>query len=300
MQINRLFEIVYILLEKKSATAAELSQRFEVSQRTVYRDIEALCQAGIPICTQKGRSGGISLPENFVLNKSLLTPGEQGEILAALKGLHAVSSSEGEAALSKLSSLFGDANPNWIEVDFSNWSNVKQEKFSEIKAAVMGRRVILFDYYGTSGEKTARAAEPLQLWFKDRTWYVKSFCRTKGEMRTFKLSRMINLQLTGETFDRALPKETQGPLDIMPPPEYWVQLTLEIDASMAYRVYDELDESEIVKKEEGGFLVTVSFPEDQWVYGWILSFGCHARVLEPTHVREGIKDILTKTLDAYT
>jgi predicted DNA-binding transcriptional regulator YafY len=300
MQINRLFEIVYILLEKKSATAAELSQRFEVSQRTVYRDIEALCQAGIPVCTQKGRSGGISLPENFVLNKSLLTPGEQGEILAALKGLHAVSSIEGEAALSKLSSLFGDANPNWIEVDFSNWSNVKQEKFSEIKAAVIGRRVILFDYYGASGEKTARAAEPLQLWFKDRTWYVKAFCRLKGGMRTFKLSRMVNLRLTEEIFDRTLPKEIRDPNKIMPPSEYWVQLTMEIDASMAYRVYDELDESEIEKKEDGSFLVTVSFPEDQWVYGWILSFGCHARVLEPAHVREWVKDILTKTLAAYT
>ncbi|WP_322413598.1 helix-turn-helix transcriptional regulator, partial [Clostridium perfringens] len=133
--INRLFEIIYILLDKENTTAKELAEHFEVSQRTIYRDIEDLSQAGIPIYMSKGKGGGISLLSNFVLNKAILSEEEKREILAAMQGLSAINENEFNGALSKLSSFLGGNNENWIEVDFSNWdkNNDLGEKFTTIK-----------------------------------------------------------------------------------------------------------------------------------------------------------------------
>ena len=128
MQISRLFEIVYILMNKKNTTAKELSEHFEVSQRTIYRDIDTLSQAGIPIYTNKGKGGGIGLMEHFVLNKSVLSEQEQNDILSALQGFKVTSYSDTNQVLSKLNSLFGSKNTDWIEVDFSYWNSKEEDK----------------------------------------------------------------------------------------------------------------------------------------------------------------------------
>lgn len=299
MQINRLFQIVYILLNKEKVTAKELSEKFEVSQRTIYRDIETLCQCGVPIYTNKGKGGGISLLDSFILNKSVLSSQEQKEILCALQGLNAVNYPDIHNVLSKLSALFGTNNPNWVEVDFSDWSHVQKDRFILIKMAVTNKKVICFDYYSSYGEKTYRIVEPLQLWFKDKTWYLKAFCRSKQSMRIFKLTRMKNLKATDDFFERTLPKENPSILNNIPIANV-VTLKLKIDASQAYRVYDEFDESEIYKNEDGSFVVKVSYPEDEWVYGYILSFGYFVEVLEPGYIRKIIKNRLEKTLKLYS
>jgi predicted DNA-binding transcriptional regulator YafY len=154
MQISRLFEIVYILMNKKSTTAKELSEHFEVSSRTIYRDIETLCQAGIPIYTTKGKGGGISLMENFVLNKSVLSEQEQNEILSALSLFKVTTNEDSGQALSKLGALFGNKRSDWIEVDFSNWNSTEEDKhkFSLLKDSIMNYCVITFQYYNSNGE----------------------------------------------------------------------------------------------------------------------------------------------------
>lgn len=118
MQINRLFEIVYLLLEKKQMTARELAEHFEVSVRTIYRDVETLSAAGIPIYMTKGKGGGIALLPEFVLNKTVITEAERADILSSLHAVHAVSFREAGTALDKLGAMFGRANADWIEVDF--------------------------------------------------------------------------------------------------------------------------------------------------------------------------------------
>ncbi|WP_135549645.1 helix-turn-helix transcriptional regulator [Paenibacillus cymbidii] len=300
MQINRLFEIVYLLLHKKNITARDLSERFEVSQRTIYRDVETLCQAGIPIITNKGKGGGISLMDNFTLNKSVLSEEERGEILSALQGLQATGFSEADQVLSKLSALFGTNAPNWVEIDFSDWSDTQQHKFSQVKEAVLRKKVLSFDYYSSYGEKTRRIAEPLQLWFKGRTWYVRAYCRSKQNMRTFKLTRMKNLAIIEETFDRALPSDESPSATSHPQEHPVVTIRLKVDFSQAFRVYDEFDETEITKDADGSFLITVSYPDDDWVYGHLLSFGPHVEVLEPARVRENLIVWLRKTLERYS
>ncbi|MDR0286975.1 MAG: HTH domain-containing protein, partial [Clostridiales bacterium] len=121
MQVNRLFEIIYILLNKKMITAKELAEHFDVSQRTIYRDIDLLSLAGIPVYTEKGKNGGISLLPEFVLNKSILSEQEQNEILSALQGLSTVKTAETDQVLKKLSTIFNKNTVNWLDVDFSDW-----------------------------------------------------------------------------------------------------------------------------------------------------------------------------------
>lgn len=296
MQINRLFEIVYILLGKKVVTAKELAERFGVSVRTVYRDVETLSGAGIPIYMSKGKGGGISLLENFVLNKSVLSEGEQTEILTALSALNSVDYSGTQNAISKLSGLFGKAGQNWIKVNFSRWHGF-DAKFETIKEAVLSKSTISFDYYGRSQEKTSRLVEPLQLRFNVRTWYLYGFCLERQQMRTFKISRMENVKLTERTFDRVFEEKDEFAENV------WfndfIRLVLRIDASEAYRVFDDFSDGEVSKNDDGSFTITLYYPEDEWVYGYIMSFGHYAEVLEPPHVRKIITDRLKKSLDKY-
>ena len=299
MKLNRLFEIVYILLQRKSVSARELAEHFEVSTRTIYRDIDVLSLAGIPVYTEQGKGGGIRLLPDFVLNKSILSEQEQNEILTALHGLSNVKTGETDRVLEKLSVIFNKTTVNWLEVDFSDWSFATGQYFDHLKTAILEKRIAEFDYYSTYGEKTHRRIEPIQLWFKSKAWYIKGFCLTRQDIRIFKLTRVKNLTITDEHFtERDL-------LATVVVPEHnerlkeEVTLKLRIEPQMAYRVFDEFEEDMIEKDEDGSYLVTVTWPQDDWVYGMILSYGECITVLEPRHVREEIKLRLQNAYEKY-
>lgn len=299
MQMNRLFEIIYILLDKKRITARELSEHFEVSQRTIYRDIEILSAAGIPIYTNKGKGGGISLLDNFVLNKSILSEQEQNEILISLQTLNAVQFNDVEPVLHKLSTLFKKQSMNWIDVDFSHWGSDKNEhqKFNLLKTAIQNGNVLIFDYFSSYGEKTKRTIEPIRLIFKGQSWYIYGFCRSKSDFRLFKITRIKNLSLLKETFKRDNPNNIYN--DFQDHNNRTVELVLKIEGKMAYRIYDEFDPKYILKNSDGSFTVTAIFPEGEWVYSYVLSYGDFAEVLDPKHVRETIKRKLENGLKKY-
>ncbi len=297
MQISRLFEIVMLLLDKKTATAAELAGHFGVSPRTIYRDVEALSQAGIPVYASQGKNGGIALVESFVIQKSLLNREEQTEILAALQGLRAVGITQGEGLLSKWRAIFGAGESDWVSVDFSDWSQTKQGELALLKDAILQKKVLRFTYYGASGEKTEREAEPLQLWFKSRAWYLKAFCRMRRKVRLFKLTRMKDVRLSGGKF--SVPEKAEiPPAYESNPAKPFVVLRLWIDGSQAFRVYDDFEESQIEKQADGHFLVSVAYPEDEWVYGFLLSYGPYLKVLMPQHIQDILRDRLKK-MSAY-
>lgn len=300
MQINRLFEMVYILLNKKTATAKELAGHFEVSTRTIYRDIDTLSAAGIPVYTNKGKGGGISLLGDFVLNKSVLSAEEQSEILISLQSMKAVIFPDIEPVLNKMSLFFNRAETNWIEVDFSRWGSERDErdKFGMLKNAIINNRVIGFDYFSSYGEKTSRIVEPLKLVFKSQGWYLLGFCRFKNSFRIFKISRIKNLELNNEIFVRQSSSETID-LTEAPVSSLLITITLRIDAKMAYRVYDEFPEKGIIHNEDGSFNVKITLPEDEWIYGYILSFGPYAEVLEPGYLREKMAQKLLKICRHY-
>lgn len=299
MQVNRLFEIIYILLSKKKVTAKELSERFDVSQRTIYRDIDTLSLAGIPVYTEKGKGGGISLLPDYVLNKSILSEDEQNEILTALQGLCVVKNMDTEGILQKLSAIFNKSAINWLEVDFSGWSYQDGDKFNKFKATILERKITEFDYYSTYGEKTHRRIEPLQLWFKSRAWYVKGFCHTRQDIRLFKLTRVKNLTVTDDCFEPRDLLATPPNSSLSGHQKKDITLTLKIMPEMTYRVMDEFDDDCVEIQPDGSFIITVTWPEDDWVYGTILSYGEYAEVLKPEHVREIIKEKMLKVVKKY-
>ena len=253
--MNRLFEIVYVLLNKDRVTAKELSERFGVSQRTIYRDIDSLSIAGIPVYTEKGKGGGISLLPGFTLNKSLLTEQEQEDIISALQALEAINPRETAQALTKLSTVFNKKLVNWIDVDFSDWSRGNDGLFNKLKTAIFNKTVVVFDYYSTKGVKTNRKVEPIQLLFKHRAWYLKGFCLSRHDIRLFKLTRIKNLVLTEERFNErssstCLFEASQNENNCN-----YIELRLKIEPEMAYRVYDEFEPQNIEKLADGSFIV---------------------------------------------
>lgn len=298
MQISRLFEIIYILMNKNTVTAKELSERFEVSQRTIYRDVDKLALAGIPVYTCKGKGGGIRLMEDFVLNKSLLTDKEQSDILAALEGLSAINADSSEAH-GRLSSLFNKEAVNWIDVDFSKWSNPGDNLFSLLKQSILEKKIIEFDYYNSYGECSHRRIEPIQLFFKHSAWYIKGFCLKKNDIRLFKLSRISNPAADTGHFEKrdlfaSIPNENTA--DIV---DRDVSIKLRIAPQMAYRVYDEFEHNQIEKESDGCYTALVTWPEDEWVYGFILSFGEYIEVLEPEFIRQGVCERALKITHKY-
>lgn len=301
MQINRLFEIVYILLSKGKVTAKELAKRFEVSQRTIYRDIDALSIAGVPVYTEKGKGGGINLLPEFKLDQSILTDQEQGEIISSLQALKAVNPKETTQTLLKLSAIFNKKAVHWIDIDFSDWSHENSDLFRNIKTAILAKKIVSFEYYSTKGEQTSRNVEPVQLLFKHRAWYLRGFCHFREDLRIFKLTRIQNLSITDKHFTA---RDIRADLSALsePPNEKdfkWVELKLKIAPEMAYRVYDEFRPQDIDQLPDGSFIATAVYPEDEWVYGNIMSYGEYIEVLEPMYIREHIQTKLEKTLNNY-
>lgn len=298
MKGNRLFEIIYTLLDKKNVTAKELAEHFEVSQRTIYRDIEDLSQAGVPIYMTKGKGGGISLLSDFILNKAILSQKEKKEILAAMQGLNAVNKSEFNGVLSKLSSFLGGDNENWIEVDFSNWdkNNTLGEKFTTIKNSIINKNLISFEYFNSNGKLLERIVEPLKLVFKGQGWYLYAYCREREDNRFFKLTRMSNINIILENFNRTVPNKIFSEEDT----GYYNELIhfkLRIDKKLAFRIYDEFHNYSL--DDNGDFIVNLDFPSGDWLFGYLMSFGEYIEVLEPLNIRDEIKKKLMYALKKY-
>ncbi len=297
MQINRLFELIYFLLEHSCVTAKELANYLEVSVRTIYRDIDILSAAGIPIYMTRGRGGGISLLPNFILNKTVLTKSEKIEILSALHAVQAVDIHHSQTIMKRLSALFGEFQTDWLEVDFSSWKNDKEEsiKFQTLKTAILSKRIIRFLYHNSTGEQSNRMVEPLKLCFKGQSWYLYAFCLQKCDYRFFKLRRIKQLNVSDQKVQHAAPKHVfTNNINVN---QTTVTITLKLAKEMAYRVYDEFDDYEIL--DDGNFLITCTMHCGDWLYYYIATFGEYCEVLHPQEIRREIKKKLQKMIQFY-
>ena len=205
MQESRLFKIVYHLLDKGQATAPALAEKFEVSVRTIYRDIDALSEAGIPIYAEAGRNGGIQLMNDFVLDKAVLSEEEKQEILTALQSINFTKNISSSQTLQKLSAIFNLSSENWLEVDFSRWGNkgTENEKFELLKSAVIHQKCVKITYANSYGTISERIVQPLKMSYKSMSWYLKAYCREKQDYRIFKLTRIIDLEVLADSFRKS-------------------------------------------------------------------------------------------------
>ena len=286
MSSGRLFEIVYLLLERRQMTAAELAGRFEVSVRTIYRDIDALSAAGVPVYTTQGKGGGVALMDHYILDRAAFTEEEQRQLLTALQSLPEAARAGADETLAKLSGLFRRRETDWLQVDLSRWGSVEadQRKFEALKTAILDRRAAAFTYVSSYGLTTDRRVLPARLVFKGQSWYLQAYCTEKEDYRTFKVSRILKLSVLDERFSRPL---SPPPIEAGEPPEgFCIPVRLRFSPALAYRVYDEFDEGCVTRGADGSLVVSVSFPEDPWLYGYLLSFGLGVEVLEPERLRK--------------
>lgn len=287
MRESRLFKIVYYLLEKGRATAPELAEKFEVSVRTIYRDIDVLSSTGIPVYVTTGRNGGIHILDHYVLDRSLFSAREKQDILAALQSVSVVNGTVEEEIMTKLSALFHVRSDNWYEVDFTRWGVGAQDNttFELLKNAVILHRALSIVYVNSRGVKNERKIYPLKMMYKAKEWYLKAYCTEKSGFRIFKCSRIIGLRLLAEEFTpMEYPTEEDMPQTAYP------KITFRFPREMAYRVYDEFEADKIVEEENGDFTVSAEMPVDDWLIGYLLSFGAQVEVLEPAYLKEKLAE----------
>ena len=292
MQESRLFRILYYLLDKGRATAPELAEKFEVSVRTIYRDVDAISSAGIPIYVTTGRNGGIQFLDNYVLNKSFFSDSEKLEILSGLQSLSAVQYPEVDTILKKIGAVFQTRLTDWIDVDFSRWGSVAENEnrlFRLLKQAIFENREITFDYYNSSRENGKRNVYPYKLVYKDKAWYLYAFCLLRNENRLFRLSRMKNLILTEVHFERKT--DIHQFHSVFPMPEEigeLIDLELEFALDVGYRLFDTLDDAAITE-HENGYTVKLTLPENNWLYDFLMSFGDKVTIIQPKSIRQTLK-----------
>lgn len=298
MKENRYFQMVYLLLEKGNMTAPELAEHFEVSIRTIYRDIDIISSAGIPIYAVQGKGGGIFIKDNFILNKSLLSEQEQKQILMALQGIKMVEDEHTDALLAKLSSVFQKQNMNWFEIDFSSWTKTGagKETFHKLQHAIFQNKRVSFHYCNGRGEMIERIAEPLKLVFKSSDWYLYGFCLKREDYRFFKLTRIRNLEMRNDTFVRAIPYQIFARSEKFEMET--INVTLLFDKSISFRVYEKFDD-EVSEREDGNLFVETIMPNNELLYSYILSLGDNVEVLAPQSIRDKLYEKAIKIQEKY-
>ena len=308
MRVDRLVSIIMILLEKERVGAQELADMFEVSPRTIYRDIDAISMAGIPVCSIPGVGGGFEIMPEYKVDKKAFTTDELSALLMGLTSLSGMVQREDFAhALAKVKSLIPteqardiEIKANQICIDLNPWmgnGNIKRS-LEIVKSALQENKLLSFTYIDGHGNRTERIVEPYQLVLKSSHWYFHGYCRSKNDYRLFRLSRMTELQLLQETYT---PRDYEKPvLDFEPMLEtLQTDIRLRIHKSVLDRVLEFCTYDRITPDDEEHYLVNYPFIERDYYYDMLLSFGDKCECLEPAHVREEVKRRIQSLASIY-
>ena len=297
MKIERLIGILSILLQKDVVTAPYLAEQFEVSRRTINRDIEELSRAGIPIVTRQGANGGISIMENYRIDRTLLTNAELMDILAGLRSLDSINGTNRYGQLmEKLSvgaSDFMTGNQS-VLIDLSSWYKESlAPKIELIRSAIDNCRELMFFYYAPKGESN-RSIEPYYLIFRWSSWYVWGWCKMREDFRLFKLNRMDKLQLSEEVYEKrrvSLPDLSNE--RIFPG---GIRVKALFEANCKWRLVEEFGTGCFEEQADGRLLFHADYTDKENLLTWLMSFRDQAELLEPRELREELQQDLERTL----
>lgn len=298
MKVDRLVSIIMILLDKKRIGAQELADMFEVSTRTIYRDVDAINMAGIPVRSTPGVGGGFEIMQEYKLDKKVFSTDDLSALLMGLSSLSGmVRGEELVHALAKVKSFIPadrakdiELKVNQICIDLSSWRGNRniQPYLETIKAALQESRLLTFEYIAHHGNRTARTVEPYQLVLKSSHWYLQGYCRERNDFRLFRLSRMAGLQILEKTF---IPRDYEKPvLDFA---DMWetmhTKVKLRVHGSVIDRVLDFCTYEDISPDGDEYYIVSFPFVENEYHYHILLGFGEKCECLGPPHVREEMK-----------
>ena len=300
MKTDRLIGILSILLQKEKTTAPELAERFEVSRRTINRDIEDLCKAGIPIRTAQGTGGGISIMDGYRMDRTILTSKDMQIILAGLRSLDSVSGSSYYGQLmEKIQAGSSDfiTGKDSILIDLSSWyRDSLVPKIETIQDSIEERRLIKFRYYAPSGE-SERTVEPYYLVFRWSSWYLWGWCRKREDYRLFKLNRMDRVTETDKEFAcRNAPIPDLSNEKIFPG---GIKVKAYFTPDMKWRLVEEFGPHCITETDDGRLLLTADYTDMENLVTWLMTFGAKAEVLEPAEARDIIRRNAEETLKIY-
>lgn len=300
MKIDRLIGILSILLQQEKVTAPYLAEKFEVSRRTINRDIEDLCKAGIPVVTERGQNGGISIMEGYRVDRAMLTSSDMQSILAGLRSLDSVSgTNKYQQLMEKLSagnSKILTSNSH-IVIDLSSWyKSTLAPKIEQIQAAIERHETIIFTYHAPKGE-SRRLIEPYLLVFKWASWYVWGYCTEKEDFRMFKLNRLLDLDVTGDIFiPRPLPPFSIDNEKVFAPT---FEAVILVEPEMKWRLIEEYGINSFTEQADGRLRFQGSFADKDSLFAWVLSFGGHAELIAPMQLRREFGEIIQDILVRY-
>ena len=298
MKIYRLVSIIMILLEKERIGAQALADMFEVSPRTIYRDIDAINMAGIPVLSTSGVGGGFEIMQNYKIDKKVFSAADLSAILAGLSSLsNMMRGDELANALAKVKSFIPadrardiELKANQIHIDLSPWmgDGEVQPHLESIKTALQEIRLLSFDYADRYGNKTARTAEPYRLVLKGSRWYFQGYCHKRGDFRLFRLSRITNMQIQKESFTpRDCPKPQLDFADVLATAQTDIKLRIHIsamDRALDYCAYERF-----APDGDEHYVVSFPFVENDYYYNILFGFGDKCECLEPLHIRAEMK-----------
>ncbi len=298
MKLDRLIGILTVLLQNDKTTAPELAKRFEVSRRTILRDVDTLCLAGIPIVSVRGGDGGISIMEGYKINKNVLTADELQTLVTGLKSIDSVSKqSNFESLMTKIApsnAMVSLADSVVIDLS-SHYKDSLSEKIEIFKQAIAEHKTVRFDYYYTKGE-VPREIEPYFVEFRWNSWYVFGWCKLREDFRRFKLNRLWNYTLTDNSFtSRPVPDEKANAQDAFP--ELY-QIKIIFDKSVRFRLIEAYGLT-CYEETADGLLLTLDYTNKDYMFSWILGFGDKAKVLEPDEARAEFAEIAKNIFNVY-
>jgi predicted DNA-binding transcriptional regulator YafY len=296
MRIDRMMTIIVILLNRKRVTAKELAEKFEVSVRTIYRDIDAIDMAGIPIISYAGNNGGFGIMENYKLDNQLLTLNNLCSLLTALKGInYSLEDMELESSIEKFRNLIPQDQADYVALHMDQlvismppWANTQAEKkrVQTIRQTIAQSQLVTISYRNYQNELSTRLIEPMSIIFKGYTWHLFAYCRLKEDYRVFKISRIIDIAVEDETFNRK--NMSYYDLESSEDSGDFINLTLKFSPKVRARVEDIFSRNNIQVLNTGELLVTAEFPDKDWCFSLVLSFGEDVEVLGPKNIRQSI------------
>ncbi len=309
MKIDRLIGIISILLQKEKVTAPYLAKKFEVSRRTINRDIETIIQSGIPIFTEQGSNGGISIMEGYAIDRTAFTSSEMSAILTGLQSLDSISGTKQyQQLMDKLRAGTSDSIPTEDSqtVDFGsgifiNLSTYHKSSISKkigiLKEAVEKKLKVQFKYFSPKGE-TSRKIEPYIIIYWWSSWYIWGFCELRKEFRMFKLNRILDLTLTEEAF---IPKkDVPSPGYSMKKPKVEeLKVKVCFDQELLWRLIDDFGADFEFTQKDGRIVVEVEITDKISFFHTLLSYGAFGEIVEPKELREEFISYVKKIEDRY-
>lgn len=300
MKIDRLIGILSVLLQKDIVTAPELAEQFEVSRRTINRDIENLCKAGIPIVTRQGVYGGISIMENYKMDRTLLTNSEMQDILAGLRSLDSVNGTNRYVQLMEKLSVGSSnflAGDQSVLIDLSSWyKDTLAPKIELIRSAIDHCREMEFLYYAPGGE-SLRRVEPYYLIFHWSSWYVWGWCISRQDFRLFKLNRMDRVCVLEKVYEkRQVPLPNLENEKIFPA---GIRVRALFKADCKWRLVEEFGVDCFEEQSDGRLLFHADYSDRESLITWLLTFQDQVVLLEPQEIRQEISALLHKMKDNY-